>query len=321
MCRPKGVTVILLVVSLVALAPLVRAQENNTSAAEAKQAEREAMYYRYREFPSLVKGGSIEPHWMADGSSFWYAEGAPANTVIYKVDPKANTKEPLFETARLRQALKPLLGHESPYKGLPFEEFTFVDEGETAVKFTVEGKDFILQLHTYTISRGPAVSEEEKSRMVPRVIWEAIPSYRDTVREVMSPDHRWIATLKDHNLWLRSTSDGRYVQLTADGIEDYAWGGYWEKWAWWSPDSYWLAVKKGDYRKVAKVPIVHYLKPREEVEWLPHSDHEPRAWVAAGRLGAAVPQARRGRGEIRPDGSKCHYRFDQDYFHRRARSV
>ncbi len=30
------------------------------------------MYYRYLEFPSYVKGGSIEPHWMADASSFWY---------------------------------------------------------------------------------------------------------------------------------------------------------------------------------------------------------------------------------------------------------
>ena len=41
-------------------------------AQQGGQSEREAMYYRYLEFPSYVKGGSIEPHWMADGSSFWY---------------------------------------------------------------------------------------------------------------------------------------------------------------------------------------------------------------------------------------------------------
>ncbi len=78
------------------------------------------MYYRYMEFASYVKGGSVEPHWMADGSSFWYAEGAPANTIIWKVDPKTNTKTPLFDTERLRQALTPTLGHEPPYKRLPF---------------------------------------------------------------------------------------------------------------------------------------------------------------------------------------------------------
>ena len=63
--------IVLLITGLVAAAPLARA-------GEPTQLEREAMYYRYLEFPSYVKGGSIEPHWMADGSSFWYANGAPA---------------------------------------------------------------------------------------------------------------------------------------------------------------------------------------------------------------------------------------------------
>ncbi len=122
---------VFLVMGFVVLPPLVCAQE-------AEPSEQEAMYYRYLEYPSYIKGGSIDPHWMADGSSFWYAEGVPANTVIYKVDPKANTKVPMFDTVRLRQALTPVLGHEPPYQGLPFEEFTFVDEREMAVKFTVE---------------------------------------------------------------------------------------------------------------------------------------------------------------------------------------
>ncbi len=92
---------LLVVLCLAVIAPLVRAQE-------AEQVEREAMYYRYLEWPQL-KGGSIQPQWMADGSSFWYAEGSPANTVIYKVDPRANTKTPLFDTTRLRKALASVL--------------------------------------------------------------------------------------------------------------------------------------------------------------------------------------------------------------------
>ena len=99
MFKQKGATVILLATGLLAAVPLARSDEPG-------QSEREAMYYRYLEFPSLmIKGGSIEPNWMADGSSFWYADGAPDNTIIYKVDPKTNTKAPLFDTARLRQAL------------------------------------------------------------------------------------------------------------------------------------------------------------------------------------------------------------------------
>ena len=115
-------------------------------AQETDHAEREAMYYRYLEFPSYVKGGSVEPHWMADGNSFWYAEGAPAKTVFWKVDPVTNTKLPLFDVVRLREALTGLLSHEPPHQGVPFEGFTFVDEAEKAVKFTVEDQEFILQL-------------------------------------------------------------------------------------------------------------------------------------------------------------------------------
>ncbi len=55
------------VFAFVLTAPVVRAQD-------AKRAEREAMYYRYLDFASYVKGGSITPHWMADGGSFWCIE-------------------------------------------------------------------------------------------------------------------------------------------------------------------------------------------------------------------------------------------------------
>ena len=251
---------VVLVVGLAVAAPPVRPQE-------AVQSEREAMYYRYLEFASYVKGGSIEPHWMADGSTFWYAEGAPANTVIWKVDPaNGGTKTPLFDTARLRKALTPLLRHEPPYQGLPFETFTFVD-GEKAVKFTVESKEFILQLDTYGVTRAPALSEEEKSRMVPRRLRDVRGI--SATEEVLSPDGRWFVTLKGHNVWLRSTVDGSEVQLTSDGVKDYEWILGWGDTVKWSRDSSTLAVKKADYRRVPRIPLVHWLGSTEEVEWYP----------------------------------------------------
>ncbi len=253
------------VIGLVLITQPVNAQPKD-------QSEREAMYYRYLEFASYVKGGSIEPHWMADGSSFWYAESPPGNTVIWKIDPNANTKAPLFDTERLRQALTPLLGHEPPYQGLPFDAFTFMD-GEQAVKFTVEDKEFILKLDTYAVTGAPAVAEQEQGRFVPQVVRKShYPGIFADVLEELSPDRRWFAGLKDHNLWLRSTYDGHRVQMTTDGSEEYQWADvelaeWWEKWASWSPDSLKLAVKKVDYSHVRKIPILHYL-PTEEVEWV-----------------------------------------------------
>ncbi|MCA1607578.1 MAG: DPP IV N-terminal domain-containing protein, partial [Acidobacteria bacterium] len=271
MFNPKRTMFIILVVALTAIAPFVVAQETKQSPTGSGQvddsthrAEREAMYYRYLNFASYVKGGSITPHWMADGSSFWYTEGASDNTVIWKVDPKANTKKLLFDTLRLRQSLRKVLGHEPPYRGLPFSDFSFVDGGQ-AVKFGVEAKEFVLHLDTYTITPVPVSSEEGKERVTPKR------------GEVPSPDGRWIATVKEYNLWLRPTGDGREVQLTNDGVKDYEWTlgaspASGQNMAVWSSDSYSLAATKVDYRQVPKIPLIEWLGSKEAVEWV----HFPR---------------------------------------------
>ena len=68
--RGKREAIICAVIGLVLITLAVNAQPKDES-------EREEMYRRYLEFPKYVKGGTVEPHWMADGNSFWYAEGAP----------------------------------------------------------------------------------------------------------------------------------------------------------------------------------------------------------------------------------------------------
>ncbi len=258
MLNPYARKFVNLVIGLLVIVAPTRAQET-------VQSGREAMYYKYLNFASYVKGGSIEPHWMADGISFWYAEGTPDNAVIYKVDPKANSKIPLFDTLRLRNALRVALGHEPSYEGLPFEEFTFVEEGEKAVKFTIEDNEFILQFDTYTITQAPILSEEQKSRLVPQVVERDVAGH-PFVMEVLSPDLRWFAGIRDYNLWLRSTNEDHNVQMTTDGSKDDEWD---VEGARWSQDGSKLALMKVDYSKVPKIPIVHWLKSTEEVEWVP----------------------------------------------------
>lgn len=260
MMKQRIATLVLVGASLLATAPTVNAQE-------AKRAERERTYQRYLEFASLVKGGTVQANWMADGHSFWYAEGAPDQTVIYKVDPKTNTKSPLFDAPRLRAALRPVLGHEPAYQGLPFERMTFVD-GEKAVKFTIGQREFILQLDSYAITTAPALSEAEKYRMAPQVVRRGLLEGVPDVMEMLSPDRSWFATIKDYNLWARSTNDGRSEPVTTDGIKDYGWE---LEGARWSPDSFKLAIKKVDSRNTLSLPVVHWLRPTEEVEWFRYS--------------------------------------------------
>jgi hypothetical protein len=205
-----------------------------TSQQSTEFQKRSELINRWTRVQSYIKGGNIQPHWMKDHNSFWYAEGAPDNTIIYKVDPKANTKTPLFETQRLRDGLASVVGQDLPGKRLPFSQMTFIDENERNIKFKYKDKEYIVNLDNYSIIEAPKELRENEARFQPRMARRL--KYRPYhVMELLSPDRLWFATLKDHNLCLRSTEDDQIIQITNDGIEffDYRVSG-----ANWSPDSH-----------------------------------------------------------------------------------
>ncbi len=58
------------------------------------------MVYRYFNFPSYVIGGAIEPHWLEDGHSFWFAATDGDERVYRRVDPIRNILEPFTPPTR-----------------------------------------------------------------------------------------------------------------------------------------------------------------------------------------------------------------------------
>ena len=213
---------------------------------------REDIYRRTWDIQSTIKGGTLAARWMADGNSFWYAEGSPDNTVIWKFDSATRTRTPLFDTPRLTTGLKTLLGRELPYRGLPFDTFSFLDR-ERVIRFSFGGEEFTMPLASYEITRVAAPSRQEAARATPRIVRE--PAMGSIVSEILSPDRRWLLGEKDFNLYVRSTYDGREVLLTSDGIKSFEWriGGYnyvRPMSARWSPDSGRVAVLKYDERDV-----------------------------------------------------------------------
>ena len=231
------------------------------------RSDKRAEYYRFLRFPSFIQYGSVRAHWMNDGNSFWYAEGNRDNTIIHKVDPVMNTKEPLFDAQRLRHALIPVLGNEPTQKGLPFQIFSFI-EGEKAVEFMIGEKKFILDLDRYTVNPASSQTEKISPHVKPRKIETRFYSEDADLMEVSSPDRRWFLGTENYNLYIRSQQDNRIKRLTEDGKKDQEWT---VRGAQWSPDSRMIAVKKVDQRKIHRFPIVHWLNEEEEVEWLPYT--------------------------------------------------
>jgi hypothetical protein len=62
------------------------------------------MFFRALGSPFLVRGGTIEPHWLADGKRFWF-ESRVGKPTIFLVEAATGTKRPLFDEQRLRKSL------------------------------------------------------------------------------------------------------------------------------------------------------------------------------------------------------------------------
>lgn len=230
-----------------------------------------AVYRQYLDFATLVRGGEVQPNWMLDGSSFWYVDGDQQQAQIVKVDPVAGTREPLFDVARLRKALKDTLGSEPPGLAVPFSQFQFT--GADRVMFGIGTEMFQMSLGTYDVSRvtPPSIFSlpylaSEAERATPKTFLKESFSGLGPMAmpEVASPDGKWFASTSQFDLVLRATVDGRDVRVTHDGTAEVFWDLEPRLWSPWSPDAQRLVVFKQDTRGVPRIPTIKWLKPLEE---------------------------------------------------------
>jgi len=237
----------------------------------------EAAFWRYLEFPSLVRGGTITPHWVSDTTDvFWFVEGVDQGDVrIARVDLRANQVVPVFDVTRLRAAVAEELGYEPPGRGVPFSAFTSGADGR--IRFEVSGRRFALDTTTYVLDRLPSSSDLDgwaawrTPREVKRSPWVGGPP----MMEIPSPDGRWLLSERDGDLWLRSTYDGKSHRLTDDATDRVGWdfGGLaWSAGIRWSPDARRIAALKADLRGLTLSPVVHWLGPKELVDWWYYPD-------------------------------------------------
>jgi len=114
----------------------------------------------------------------------------------------------------------------------------------------------------------PRQSAADSARTTPQLVRRGFPTTSPDQCEVPSPDRQWFATEREFNLWLRSAADGRAAELTTGGGPRTPWRVTGARWA---PDGLTLAAIKLDTRAQRELPIVHWLKPAEEVEWVPYT--------------------------------------------------
>ena len=145
----------------------------------------------------------VNPHWIQKTSRFWYRRSSPSGNEFILVDSERDATGPAFDHTRLAAALSHANKQEYSPSDLPFREFEFVDDGK-AIRFSLDGAEWNCSLASYECKSDPAEPKRPN--------------------EELSPNKRWAAFVREHNLFLRDVSTGTELQLTQDGVKgwDYA---------------------------------------------------------------------------------------------------
>lgn len=143
----------------------------------------------------------VEAHWIDKTNRFSYRKVSPKGTEFILVDAERNTSGPAFDQGKLAAALSRITKHDFSATDLPFDEIEFSGD-QKAIHFELQDARWTCTLSDYECKHEPAENFDES----------------------VSPDKKWKALVKDHNLYLRNLSTGTTVQLTRDGESgwDYA---------------------------------------------------------------------------------------------------
>jgi dipeptidyl aminopeptidase/acylaminoacyl peptidase len=198
--------------------------------------------------PPQVYKSRITPHWFDNNIRFWYRNDLRGGTREFiLVDAERGQRRAAFDHDKLAALLSKVTGKEYKKDRLPFDSIEYGPDGHS-IRFQLDHTTWQVSLASYQCIEvaQPAKGEGPRAGDEPRKTTGARRRLRPEDSSV-SPDGKWTAFLKDHNIYLRS-GQGQETQLSRDGQPGLAYGA-----PAWAPDSKMLAafrIEPGDHQKV-----------------------------------------------------------------------
>src|SRR6266550_3164394 len=203
----------------------------------------------YNTAPLVFRSG-VRPNWSPD-DRFWYRITTADGSEFLRVDPSKGTREPAFDHAKVAAALSEAAGATYDARHLPFTQFDFSSDGQT-ISFTVRQRRWKCDLQANKCVADAGADPGA-----------AAPGGRARALEVVSPDKKRAAFIRDFNLWVRDVASGKETQVTTDGVKDFGYATDNAGWVHsdraillWSPDSKKIATFQQDQRKVGEMYVV-----------------------------------------------------------------
>jgi len=228
-----------------AFASTAYTQQGNVLTAKDYEHAESMLYYNTEQF---VDCDNVQATWLS-GDRFWYRILTAQGSEFILVDPAKGTRTPAFDRQKLATALSVASGKNFETPRLPFLSFSFSQDGKS-ISFLAAGKQWKCDIQTYQCRVDN--SSANKS---------AFNEQQDD--EILSPDGKRAAFIKDYNLWVRDLATNKGTQLTTDGIKDFGyatdnagWKGSDMPILRWSPDSKKIATFKQDQRNASDMYLV-----------------------------------------------------------------
>ena len=213
----------LLAIAIVVCAALRPAPAAGESAIH--QAYRRAERFGSGAMNRLVFKAGVNAHWIGGSGKFWYRNITNEGGEFVLVDAGRGRRELALDHGRLAHALSQILGRPCDPNQLPFDTIAFDDDGQS-VLFEIDGVWRRCDLSTFecgqAVNPKPAGAEKQKPQ----------PGPNELLRRPESPDGQRVASVKDHNLYVKAKATGQETRLTEDGRERSRYGAFS-----WSPDS------------------------------------------------------------------------------------
>jgi dienelactone hydrolase/Tol biopolymer transport system component len=217
----------------------------------AKDYEHAESFLSYNTEP-LVEHGTVRPNWLS-GDRFWYLSNAENGKAFFLVDPATKSRKAAFDQENLAAELTKLSGTNYTAGALPFQTFSYSADG-SALSFLVKGQRYKYDLKALQLTKDNGNEFDNSSVKV---------TLRRGNLEVVSPDGKLAAFIRDYNLWVRDLASKKETQLTTDGVKDFGYATDNAGWkssegpiVRWSPDSKKIATFQQDQRNVSDMYLV-----------------------------------------------------------------
>ncbi len=218
-------------------------------------------------YTGLVNNMPERANWIGKTSRFWYRKAVKGGSEFVLFDAATGVKSPAFDHEKLAVALSTATGGKYTALKLPFQTIEFVD-GEKAVEFSVGEDRWRCELADYTLRKMPPNGRTGR-RGISLTTGLPGPRYNfpQNQNSKASPDGKWEASIRNHNVLVRAKGEKEGFALSFDGSE----GNYYALASLvWSPDSKMIAgyrVRPGYNRKI------HYVEssPADQVQPKQHS--------------------------------------------------